>query len=389
MTPDDPSRLLPLFPIYLSELLAEQPSPLPSNLKKTVENLDMQSVSRTANALSGLISRVNILSDLPYPPISCAIFILSLEGEALTSLPNYSELASCLAQRFGVSKDVVMRRYKVIYGLIEGWLLDVPWLQVPHGPRRKGGAKMAKRVAVARGLKDVLQFQEEIWTKKLEGMSGPNLDACSDDDEPNNHSHTLKRKDNTAQSSTSSKRRKTAPRRPLDAVYRFLLSPEEVPSSDLTSTVNGVPFLDAVSQVLTGKTTKATLPVTRLQALVNRKGEANIADDELFDEGELEGLLRTEEERAALLSLFDWADINEPDQDTPPTIPARCSDRTNDGSSRINMEAFNRLLAEDEHLDEAGPYIGEDISTEALSGDPPMIEGCKEMNETLCQSSSP
>lgn len=182
----DPSMHFSALQCYLHSLVQDPTSSLSPKLLTTLRPLMAQlpTVMCTAKSLANLLSRSNTLSHLPTPPTACALMLLALEGELRSSIPNASALADALSKRLGVGKGVVMQRYKVIYDLIEEWIREVPWLQAHE--RKKGGtgrSKVAKRVVVARGLKDVVQFQEEIWNKKLEDQARPHLVLDIDDEE--------------------------------------------------------------------------------------------------------------------------------------------------------------------------------------------------------------
>lgn len=177
---------LPILQTHLVSLIKEPSSPLPAKLIVTLAPLvpRLPVIVRTANSLSALLSRNDTLSHLPTPPTACALLMLSLEAELLSSLPNAGVLAQALSTRFGAGKGVVMQRYKMVYDLIEEWIREVPWLDGHQ--RKKGGggrSKVAKRVVVAKGLKDVVQFQEEIWRKKLIADARPRLEFDADDEE--------------------------------------------------------------------------------------------------------------------------------------------------------------------------------------------------------------
>src|SRR6202000_2274228 len=105
------------------------------------------------------------------------LLILALEAEIRSSLPHLSELAAALGARFGAGKGVVMARYRLVCDILQEWIGEVPWLErsTSKRPQGKARADTPKRLAIARGLKDVLQFQEEIWKKKLETLKRPRL----------------------------------------------------------------------------------------------------------------------------------------------------------------------------------------------------------------------
>ncbi|CAL1703707.1 unnamed protein product [Somion occarium] len=185
LTSADPSQHIATLQTYYLQSLIADSSPLPADLQTKLKSVAPQShaISRTAILLATLLSRFNILQNLPTPPTACAIFILALEAETASSLPHAGVLARNLGARMGVSQKVVMERYKIIYDAVEAWIKDVPWLEA-HEKRvgSKGRSKVAKRIVVARGLKDVIQFQEELWSRQMESVPKPVLMLDVDDD---------------------------------------------------------------------------------------------------------------------------------------------------------------------------------------------------------------
>jgi transcription factor IIIB 90 kDa subunit len=183
----DPALHLPSLQTHLHCLInpTQPSSPLPSSLLKQISQLSLPSVMDTANSLCTLLTRLaSPLNRLTTPPTSCAILILSLEAEGRTSLLNCGELCQLLAARFGLAKGIVMTRYKMVYDLVEEWIREVPWLdQFEAKGRDKGRSRVSKRIVVARGIKDVVQFQEEIWRKKVEAQGRLNVELEEDDDD--------------------------------------------------------------------------------------------------------------------------------------------------------------------------------------------------------------
>lgn len=231
-----------------------------------------------------------------------------------------------------------MRRYKVIYDQVEAWSSAVPWLAESKSP------KAAKRVAVARALKDVVQFHESVWKAHLEShppLSPPNdeedMTVSSPDVDADAHVDTPREDERSSLPLRPQKKRKT---RHIDNVSRFLLSPHDGSESPKGTPV---PSLDVVSHVLTTDNPSFNRPPTRLQLLAGQKGAEAVEDDELFADGEMEGFLRTEQEREAIMLTFDWArdsaENAHPDSDS---MSKREPDRVS--RSRVNIEALNRLL---------------------------------------------
>lgn len=384
----DPSMHFSALQGYLHSLVQDPTSSLSPKLLTTLRPLMAQlpTVMCTAKSLANLLSRSNTLSHLPTPPTACALMLLALEGELRSSIPNASALADALSKRLGVGKGVVMQRYKVIYDLIEEWIREVPWLQAHE--RKKGGtgrSKVAKRVVVARGLKDVVQFQEEIWNKKLEDQARPHLVLDIDDEEDKEDDDSMSSQLSTGTSVESShatrnhdvtsvpprKKRKTCHERSVAHVSRFLLDPGScsAPPPTLSPSEDprgGAP--DLLSHILTADPSNFshafTYAPTRLQLLAASRGganETNIHDDELFAEGEMEGLMRSAEEVDVLRITLEWDTeaSNASEDDRPQTrkgkrTRAQSSEREEApcGSKRINMDALAKLLNPSAQIDE-------------------------------------
>ncbi|KAI0811174.1 hypothetical protein BC629DRAFT_1589911 [Irpex lacteus] len=356
----------------------------------------LPAVRNTVTSLASLVARNDSsLAQLPSAPSACALFMLALEGELSASLPNAGALAQALGARVSVSKAVVMQRYKIIYDLVEECVKEVPWLDDHERKPSKGGkgrSKVAKRVVVAKGLKDVVQFQDEIWRRRFLGTAI--LFSC------------WRRTPTTRMTRRRQKARCTrlAASVPVSSASRQMFTDIRAPARnarrDTTRTSRKSPSIcfsrTQVDPVPAGarltriaKTsfniphsgrlsprTRLRASATRLQLLANaRGGEQAVDDDELFEEGELEGLMRDPEEVLVIRSTMDW------DWDAPVTEESsdhRAAKRKRTGSGgektkvacgkqRIDMDVLARLLdpetVTDEdggHLEGAGAFVGED-----------------------------
>ncbi|KAH7922836.1 hypothetical protein BV22DRAFT_1016542 [Leucogyrophana mollusca] len=400
----DPAVHLPILQAHLQSLLHPQTlsasSQLPADLVATLTPLSLQSVVRTSVSLSGLISR-HIpplpITQLPTAPTACALFILGLEAETRNPLPHMGELAHALASRFGLARGVVTARYKVIYDLVEEWIREVPWLDqfVYKGKGRGNNArsKVPKRTIVARGLQDVVQFQEEIWAKKMNAQGRPSVVIEADpgetegkedvDEDDRGSSETFSTASKTTESyDTPSgpprKKRKTK-REVLDDASQFLLNPltstlpaiaspsfchvppsrtftlppPETSDSDRLSTAH-ISLTSYLLSCSASALTRRDVP-TRLQLLAADRGgstEEHIDDEELFGEGELEGIFRSEQEREALEPLFmmEWGESGgrrsgEVGNHAEESKSAKGKEKeVSRGSGRVDMEALARVL---------------------------------------------
>ncbi|GBE82611.1 predicted protein [Sparassis crispa] len=413
LTAADPSVHLPMLQSHLLSLIQGSSTvlqTLPVKLKTPLTSLvpHLPTVLGVATSLAALLSRTNTLSNVPTPPTACA-------------------LAEALGARLGAGKGVVMQRYKVIYDLVEEWIKEVPWLDAHE--RKKGGvgrSKVAKRVVVARGLKDVVQFQEEIWKKRLQGEVRPKLELqISQDDEEGD----VEDKENDAEfeagtsaaplhvsdkvdvnSSIPRKKRKTQHNRSIEQASQFLLNPLTsgtdafssssaalVSSSSAHRADDGVDAPDLMTHLLTVDSSTlahafAKAP-TRLQLLASSRGgtgEGNIADEELFAEGELEGIFRSAEEADIIRVTMGWDAEEGVDE---PAQPARKRKRAHSdsddegaasmelnigkarGSKRINMDALAKLLDPSTALGEDFEmYEKDDMTTFAFADGGEVVE---------------
>ncbi|KLO18795.1 hypothetical protein SCHPADRAFT_819130 [Schizopora paradoxa] len=375
----DPSWHLPTLRNRLVEILKEQKPAIPHNLVKLLKKINLPSLLSTAASLSDLVSRAGTVSNLPSPPTACAIFILAIEGELLSSIPNCEQLAKALAVRYGVSGDVVMRRYKVITDEVQSWSLDVPWMRNEAGEPSNKRPKVARRTAVARSLKDVVQYREGIWKAAFEA-TGPliapdedvegSVSTASEVELPDNGIDP--RRDTQQASSARPKKRRKIHR--MDELSEFLLSPlQSQPLSQSSSRSANMPSLDAVSHILAADSPSFEQPATRLQVLSLSKSPDDITDEELFGEGELESLMRTQEERDVLAHALGWSQegnqSGRTEEDEAHTANARARDQQHGGTSRINIEALNRLLDDAEVLGDAEAwYDNEDDWTADFAG---------------------
>lgn len=320
----DPSWHLPVLQRHLIELRDERSPPLPQNLIKVLQSIHLPSALRTAYSLSELISRAGILSNMPSPPTACAVYILALESEFLSSLPQLGGLARFFGIRFGVKEGVVMRRYKVVYEEVADWIADVPWLSQSDGTQGGSRSKLGKRASLARCLKDVIVFRERKWKTQLESskpLCAPGEDdvvPVSSSEISSNNQVDLERGDEAIlsherpQASRASKRRKT---HHLNDVATFLLSPLDAGTSS-TKKIDIAASLRTASHILASESPFIDKPPTRLQQLAIERGADDIADEELFDDGELESFLRTADERTILRRTYDWA-CNDADSGEP------------------------------------------------------------------------
>jgi len=270
--------------------------------------------------------------------------------------------------------------------LVEGWTREVPWLD--HFTSKNGRSKLSKRVIVARGLKDVLQFQQDIWYKKLHTVPRPAI-SSEDMDEDQSDADTNTVADQEMAEQTGPPRKKKKSSNELIRASHFLLDPSSAPSSGSNNLITQSSLFMA-SFLLNADDSalyQCNAP-TRLQRIAaERGGEGEIDDEELFDDGEWDAMIRPQEEQAALRALLRW-DSNATDSDRQASSASdtrsalqrardegTCTNRTQrhrhtkvHTSGRINAEAYSRLLL-DLQTDQSDGllYANLDLSLESSS----------------------
>jgi transcription factor IIIB subunit 2 len=302
-----------------------------------------------------------------------------------------------------------------------------PCTRVPS-PR----SKVTTRGAVAKGLNDVVQFQEEIWKKALCGMEkisldldlidecdgskddrltpAPSLADDDRDDESDFGSVTSTSTSASVMTTTSSvtkrkslvssreasveltsrpiKKRKTRHNRSVESASHFLLNPSNSPINPSKSTDDSQLLSHLLSSDTSSLSHTFVHPPTRLQLLrATRPGGSDaIVDEELFEEGELEAMFRTEEEVKVLVRLVDWDKVEEEKRlnkalraprgrsTISESSPSQEDPTLWRGTRRINMDAFKRLM--DPTLDLDNCVIGcRSADEECTSGNSECEEG--------------
>lgn len=373
----DPAVHLPILHAHLHSTLHPEtlspPPQLPKALVSILSPLSLQAAVCTATSLSQIISHHSpplTLTNLPTPPTACALLILGLEAEARAPLPHLGELTRTLGTRFALSSGVVSSRYKIIYDLIEEWIRHVPWLdQFVYKGKGRGAvarSKVPKRAIVAKGIKDVVQFHEEIWRSRTQNQQKVNVDlepgpvgfANNDEEDKGNYdsvnmvavASSSRSIDLSAIAPPPGKRRKIEKKgNAMQAARRLLLDPLSSRYSDAT-TSNGE--MSLLTHILTCPLDELTrTPPTRLQLLAASRGgstEEFVFDEELFAVGELEGLLRNEQEREALRPLFqlNWGEeISKEEAAVCHRQPLATEIKR--GAKRINLHVLTRVLGRD------------------------------------------
>lgn len=446
-TPSDPTIYFPSLQAHLSSLLqdasrqSESDGILPAPLMVQLKPLSLHTVVATATSLTALFARFgpdHPINELPVPPTACALFLFALEAELRAPLERLGDLATYLGPRCHVKRGVLMARYKFVQEEVLALTDRVPWLDKYQS--KHGRAKVGKRAVVARGLKDVLLFQEEIWkgqlkpTVVLDISDGENDDIQSEPLSESTAAFAPPSLDRTKVHSdgrpySRSKKRRKISHKPLHDAAQFLLDPLSAPLPSFGFAPSAVPLesvepvhssslsevpvalstgscsspssrpptrtqqhlLPLTSYLLTAPTSAALTsrcPPTRLQLLAaSRGGDEDIMDEELFGEGELERLFRSEVETQSLRETFSWGDWEDkPDYAEEGNRRVRKKRKRKDGaglleemddpdrdgeggvekmkvSKRVNLEALARFLEDpteekDDQYDYDAAFLG-------------------------------
>ena len=322
--PFDSLSLLPHLQSYLQALITATDSPLPKALINVLQPLPAIPLLHLASSLAILLNHLDGFSSVGSSacPSACALFIIALEGQAASSLPSYMILARELAAKAGARKDLVVEHYRDISKILEHWMADVPWLSNADHPDNKLGSKrhkISRRDVIASGIRDVVQFRENILkrqkTRETEMPITVALDVTEESDGSGNCLDTVtrlgrKRKRSNepgfSQPSKSLRLIRSGPSKPpvsqVDLASLSLLSPSHPFTPDLLSSELST---DSVQNQILTSPFLPDLTLTRLQQLaVSRGGESKIKDDELFEQNELESFLRNEDEVDQLRGLF-------------------------------------------------------------------------------------
>ncbi|PPQ70279.1 hypothetical protein CVT24_000842 [Panaeolus cyanescens] len=357
----DPSIHIPAIHTHLTTLLSHSSShsTLPASLVQSLRSTPLRPVANTATSLCRLLIRLSPehqILRLPLRPTASAIFILAFEAENKAPCNHLGPLAQLLGSLCESGKSVVMSRYKTLQDELAIWIQNVPWLDKYNS--KNGRAKVSKRTIVSRGLKEVINFQDELWQNVARLQ--PNLELAGDEGE--------EVPSQPLDSERPAKRQKLS--RPLADANSFLLNPLGSSfTSDSTSKqlkcesmANSFPndrFSLGIYTLTTDSAPTHHAP-SRLQLLALDRGGASdkhIADDELFAPGEFELMLRNDVEQQQLQQILGW-DKEDASQDNvnnkrsaaaPKARPSECASKPEGEppakKSRINMEALARFLA--------------------------------------------
>lgn len=371
-----PCVYLPTLAQHLSDLASAPPTSLPNDTLAFLRPLVLspivlQDVLRTARALHDLPSPERTISNgVSAGATACALLLLALEAHARPprSAPHVLVLAAQVGAALGAHGASVMACYRIFVDVIEAGAARVPWLASPNAPR---GKRLSRRSGVAKVILDVLQFRNEHERAEIAERGGPisvNVEEeqdgssieAGDEDEAALDALIakveLKMTEDTGtvsraftglhaqEGSTAGRiRRYKKPRTTTSQAASFLLNPlaHSAPAPMALAHTTYLLSSDAVAE-------SAVLP-TRLQLLAVERGNAEaIHDDELFGDGELEGIvIGTDEQaseergrRAQALQMMWGEEVAEAKADQ--------KGRKKEGKGRVDMNKLAALLDSDD-----------------------------------------
>ncbi|KAF9264755.1 hypothetical protein L218DRAFT_957955 [Marasmius fiardii PR-910] len=401
LVPSEPQQHLSTLQSHLISILEtseQEQCQLPFSLISELKLLSIHSAEETARSLTDLLARASSDSEpLGYSatPIACAVFMLSLEAEARATFSSLGHLAAFFAARFHIGKGIVMRCYKSVQDELVRWSEELNWLDAYES--KKGRAKVAKRLLVARALKDLITWKDDIWRQKLGDSVCLALREEHNDD---NETPLVEQSDNF-QECPSRKRRKL--NHAISDAAHFLADPLMGPIPHISANLHSISTIDSPispdeSCIAPEKRSKIPdvlhqLPLThyllasptpvylvrrlpsRLQLLAVARGGSSfdkIKDEELLTDDEWDAIRRTSPEVEGLLEQWQLDGTLEhikktqkqPDSEKshnfrkPKNVTAPNLGGKKPNSKRINFDAFEQFMNDEDDNSESGAFLG-------------------------------
>lgn len=347
-----------------------------------LRSVDLNKVLVTGRSLIDLLSHHPSTPDISPPSTAGAVFLLAFEAETRATVSKVSQMAAFLAHHCKVGSSTIMRRYQTLEGILLEWTQSLPWLDryESTAPRT---SRVAKRLLIARGLKDVIEWQEDIWKKALEQYrpSMPLLDedASGNGSESSSAPSCTKLKKRSTTPPVSSLPKKRRRRHPLGDAKHFLVDPLNAPLPLLPlRDENQNPGFPLTTFILAGPSdaTQATRLPSRLQLLaVARAGSSadKILDDELFEEDEFESMLRTDDEKKSFLHVWDMNGGDEAlaKQNCPAKRPKEEKAKT----KRIDPQALTKFFGQEHSNEDLLSFLADEKDDEIHLLRPESSEG--------------
>lgn len=393
---------------HLSAIASASATNLPKDtlafLRPLLSHIVVQDVLRTASALYDLPNlERNAFNAGSAGAGGCALLLMALEAHARPPrpMPHVLVLASQLGAALGERSAAVMARYRVLVNIIEAGAARVPWLTNANTP---GSKHIARRSRMASAVLDVLQFREEVLQAEIAEKGGPihiDLEAVGDggDEEGGDVCRNEPGMDalfSEVEQKTTKNTRIMSHGPGASVMARTTAAPERKSKKRRTATFQAASFLlDPLANIApawpalahtsyllsSDAGVRSNVPPTRLQLLAAERGEAEaVSDDELFGEGELEGIVigtdekaRGEREKRAQAMRMIWGEeVAHSTRDDPDTervwkgesrYPGRPdSYTTKKGRERVDMGKLTALLDSDD------PFVALGVE-EFCSGD--------------------
>ncbi|KAI9446726.1 hypothetical protein H4582DRAFT_1907892 [Lactarius indigo] len=319
----------------------------------------------------------------------CALLLLALEAHARPPrpMPRVLVLASRLGAALGARGAAVMARYRVLVNTIEACAARVPWLVSANTP---GSKQIARRSRVASAVLDVLQFREEVGLAEIAEGGGPiHVDLEAEDDGGDGEGDTGSDEADLNALITEAEQKTTRNTRVFShgpqsscVVAKTAAAPERKYKKRRTATTKAASFLlDPLANIAPESPAlahtsyllssdagiRSDLPPTRLQLLAAERGDTDaVRDDELFGEGELEGIVigtdekahEEREKRAQAMRIIWGEDIINPTREVlgiesveQRKHSGRPGGHTKKGRERVDMDKLASLLESD------GPFV--------------------------------
>ncbi|KAF7338412.1 hypothetical protein MVEN_02067000 [Mycena venus] len=347
----EPKSHVYILQSHLSAAVQGSPnSELPASVIAAVKPLPIPAILATATSLSDLLASSTPPSPVAHLPVSataCAVLMWAIEAEARTTLAQLGDLAAFLGAKIN---ELIQRIEKI------------DWLDhYEPNTGKSGRAKVSRRLVVARGLKAVIESERDCRRRAL-GRTGkttahPEGGESDSDADP--------------QPARPRKRRRV---HALQEATRFLLNPLSgpLPSSFLSASDSALPLPTyLLTSPLTMRRDKLPSRLQLLSAARGGVGPDEIRDEELFEDGELENIMRTDEhEIAELRTILGWPEGEDGVEEPPPQSresPTLLKPRKRAGtaksapkptaSARLNPAAVACFFA-DEKSDEDAEFGG-------------------------------
>ena len=369
--------------MHLTILASASPSPFPKDtlafLRPLVSSSAvLQDVLRTARTLHDPPILESYTSNgLSAGATACALLLLALEAHASPprSAPHTLVLAEQLGTALGARGAAVMARYRLLVDIIEAGAARVPWLT---GSGATGSKRISKRSWVAKAVLDVLQFRDELQRVEIAERGGPisvdiegendggGLEAASQDeaaldtliakveldmtDSTGSVSRVPKATHTAARTTTGLVRKNKKPRTTTSQAASFLLDPLAHFAPARTTLAHTAYLLSSDAA------TESTVQPTRLQLLAVERGNAEaVHDDELFSDGELEGIVIStdeqtveERERRAQTLRIMWGKGDAESTRASSVVEIGGKGGRKGGKDRMDMNKLNTLLDSDD-----------------------------------------